>query len=240
MSPETYNWDVPALDDRKFDRLVSTDPGMSRFRIRSIVADTRPFRSNSWAAGDRVLDQGTEGACVGFGFAHELAARSYAPSSVGGVTNEVARLLYVRARQRDEYPGEDYDGTSVNGGALVVRDAGFARAFHWADTFDDIRRAVGYEGPVVMGTNWHESMWDTNSIGYFPAGVSGDVVGGHCWLIRGVSERRREFLCRNSWGVDWGVFGEFRMSFADVRRLFDEDGEACLLVGRDPIGSLAF
>jgi hypothetical protein len=60
----------------------------------------------------RILDQGTEGACTGFALAAVvnflLAAR--------GVRRAVSpRMLYELARRYDEWPGEDYEGSSARG-----------------------------------------------------------------------------------------------------------------------------
>ena len=105
-------------------------------------------------------------------------------------------------------------------------------------SLDDLVLAVGYKGPVVMGTNWYSSMWDTDDNGWFPEGVSGEVVGGHCWLVRGVNVTRKEFLCRNSWGVNWGLYGDFRLKFDEMSQLLAASGEGCVPMGRDKIGSL--
>jgi Papain family cysteine protease len=65
-----------------------------------------------------ILDQGSEGACTGFGLAAvvnylrwKLAvdAREKAPDKVS------ERMLYHLARFYDEWPGEDYDGSSCRG-----------------------------------------------------------------------------------------------------------------------------
>jgi len=61
-------------------------------------------------------DQGREGACVGF-------AWSRAASLVEGRLFD-GFSLYRRARQVDEWPGEAYDGTSVNAGGRVCKDEG--------------------------------------------------------------------------------------------------------------------
>ncbi|MDP9365437.1 MAG: hypothetical protein M3Q10_14640, partial [Chloroflexota bacterium] len=61
-------------------------------------------------------NQGREGACVGFGWAR-------AASLVEGRLFD-GFSLYNRARGVDEWPGEDYDGTSVQAGGRVSKDEG--------------------------------------------------------------------------------------------------------------------
>src|SRR5690349_16540088 len=57
------------------------------------------------------LDQGQEGACTGFGEEH---VRALSPRGRSDVNNESARRVYDEARRQDEWPGEDYEGSSVN------------------------------------------------------------------------------------------------------------------------------
>ena len=65
-----------------------------------------------------VLDQGEDGACTGFGlaalinyvrFAQSVEAGTDAPERVS------TRMLYHLARKYDEWPGEDYEGSSCRG-----------------------------------------------------------------------------------------------------------------------------
>ena len=60
----------------------------------------------------RILDQGTDGACTGFGLAaviHVLRAeqRRHAPVS--------ARMLFEMAKRHDQWPGQRYDWSSARG-----------------------------------------------------------------------------------------------------------------------------
>lgn len=66
-----------------------------------------------------VLDQGVEGACVGFGLAavinYLLYRNSLDTENPGEVKPVSARMLHTMARFYDEWPGEDYQGTSCRG-----------------------------------------------------------------------------------------------------------------------------
>lgn len=62
-----------------------------------------------------ILDQGTEGACTGFGLAtvaHYLLRRRQVRPDPAPVS---ARMLYEMARRYDEWPGENYSGSSARG-----------------------------------------------------------------------------------------------------------------------------
>ena len=65
-----------------------------------------------------ILDQGTEGACTGFGLAAVInyLLWSDARRQGRGVPPKVStRMLFHLARFYDEWPGEDYQGSSCRG-----------------------------------------------------------------------------------------------------------------------------
>ena len=159
---------------------------------------TESPRTCRWAC-DQVLDQGKEGACVGFAWTYELIAEPFPTTSLGDST---AKELYGLAKTLDDMEGEDYEGSSVLGGAKAVEGQGYLSGYRWAFNFDDLVRALSYRGPVVLGINWYESMYETHPDGYVK--IDGDVAGGHAILARGVDMERQALLLRNSWGAEWG------------------------------------
>lgn len=40
------------------------------------------------------------------------------------------------------------------------------------------------------------------------------LMGGHAILVLGYDDRRKSFLCRNSWGTSWGLRGDFYLPYA--------------------------
>ncbi len=60
-----------------------------------------------------VLDQGTEGACTGFALA---AVVNFLLRSLNSQRRVSPQMLYEMARRYDEWPGEDYEGSSARGG----------------------------------------------------------------------------------------------------------------------------
>ena len=81
-----------------------------------------------------ILDQGTEGACTGFGLAtvvhYLLRTRQVVPDR-----NEVSpRMLYDMARRYDEWPGEKYDGSSARGAMKGWHKHGVCSSLHWQYT----------------------------------------------------------------------------------------------------------
>lgn len=206
------------------------DEASRAFPIRELVG-TRAPRSYTWACGVN-LDQGNDGACVGFAWAAELAAR---PVVVPRVDNPTGFALYREAQVLDEWPGEDYSGTSVLAGAKAVAARGWMGEYRWAFGVDDLAVAVGWAGPAVIGINWHQDMFEPGGDGFVrPTGV---VAGGHAILVRGYSAKARRFLLHNSWGARWGGRGGAPAGCAwiahdDLGALLADQGDACVPVRR--------
>jgi hypothetical protein len=214
------------MPERVFDWKPRFDERSKLYPIRALVGDDQPVKYRLWAKGP-ILDQGYEGACVGFGWSAELAGN---PKPVRGVSNDTARSLYRRAQQIDEWEGENYEGTSVLAGAKATAETGFLTEYRWAFGLDDVLRALSWQGPVVLGVNWYSGMYDTDSKGFIHP--TGDLLGGHCLLARGVSTYYNRVFLQNSWGKEWGRNGGCYITFDDLGQLLSEYGEACVPVGR--------
>lgn len=98
--------------DPRLGRIPQWDERNKDYPVRMLLTAKAP-RSYTWRLPIH-LNQGQTSACVGFSFAHELAAR---PVSVEGVSESAARSIYSSAKDLDEWPGSDYEGSSVLGGA---------------------------------------------------------------------------------------------------------------------------
>lgn len=211
--------------DPRLDRVQQFDPRSRNFPIRALVGD-KPLRSRGWYL-PTILDQGREGACVGFAHSHELAA---IPRKVAGISNETARTIYREAQKIDEWAGESYEGTSVLAGAKVVHGQGHWESYRWGFSLEDALLAIAYEGPVVFGLNWYEGMFRPDAKGYLH--VSGDLAGGHAICAIGVHLSHNRVVLANSWGASWGLKGRAFLSFDDLGRLLQEGGDCCVPVNR--------
>lgn len=230
--------------DLRLDRLPQDDERNRRFAaVGTIVEADAPFVSKVWNLSD-YLDQGQEGACVGFGTTHELLAD---PIPVRGLDATFAReKVYWEAQKIDPwaggaYPGATpfYEGTSTLAGVKVAQTLGYITEYRWAFDVDDMRRVVGNYGPMIIGVNWYSGMFNPDATGTIH--VSGYIAGGHCLLVIGVDEARGAFVLHNSWGADWGENGRCFISFADMARLLAEDGDAVVPVVRsDPAAKQNF
>jgi hypothetical protein len=211
--------------ERRFDCLVEFDEQSRNWPIQALLTEPRQqiVRSFTWSC-ETWLDQLKEGACVGFGFAHEQAARP----KVHSVTPDDALRWYHRAQDLDGY--DFTDGTTVIAGAKALKEEGLILEYRWGFGLTDTLLALSHHGPVVFGLNWHEGMWDPDKDGRIHA--TGQIVGRHCILGRAVSLPRQAVLFHNSWGKDWGVKGCAWIGFSELSALLHADGEACIPVVR--------
>jgi hypothetical protein len=233
--------DGNTTDDDRLDRVRQFDPRSRNFPLEAVFeAKQYKPRSYSWDI-PKVLDQGAEGACVGFAWAHELLAR---PRKIEAIDNAFARWIYKVAQKYDAWPGETYSGTSVIAGAKVVskrppampEGRGLMKEYRWIfGDMDEVIKTLGYFGPVIFGLDWYEGMFDPDEKGFLH--VNGALAGGHAILGKGVSIAKRAVVFHNSWGPEWGGRGglkpgEAYISVDDLQRLLNQQGECCVPVGR--------
>lgn len=85
-----------------------------------------------------ILDQGQEGACTGFGLAAVVNylqwTRSYGEGGKGAFKSVSPYMLYDLARFYDEWPGQDYDGSSCRGAMKGWHKHGVCEQSLWAQT----------------------------------------------------------------------------------------------------------
>ena len=223
---------------RTLDWKPRFDERSKKFPIRGMLRKA-PKRVNTlWLTGP-ILDQGQEGACVGFGWTAKALADPFSVDlsklstrfKVPRTPVPFARKLYGQAKLVDEYPGEDYEGTSVLAGAKVLQSYGVVKAYSWAFSVDEVIDGILSTGPVVLGVNWYDGMYEA------PNGVltvSGELVGGHCLIAVGynIASKKADgeatVIVQNSWGRDWGTDGLAEIRVSELARLLKEDGEACL------------
>lgn len=210
-------------------RIAHFDDRSREYGIRPLLARRPvPRRRTVWALPDNFpLNQGEEGACVGFGWSAELASEPI----MYATTTEYAFKYYRWAQAEDRRMGNHFsEGASVLAGARVARGIGMVGTYRWAFGLDDVIDTLVQKGPVVLGVNWYEGMYSTDDDGGVE--ISGRLVGGHCITAIGYEPEHPKFgpcvRWVNSWGPDYGVNGIGFIRVEDLGRLLREDGEACI------------
>lgn len=225
-----------AYYDRVFDWRPHHDERSRGFGIRAAVPQPR-LHNRSWNVPRVPLDQGAEGACVGYAWTHEALATPVAVNlarlAIAPMRDpdQFARETYRAAQRIDPWPGEDYDGTSVLAGAKIMQQRGILKEYRWGFGVEDLVTGLLTTGPAVLGIPWFSGMY------YAPRGIltkSGTVVGGHAILAVGyrlageVFEEEPAIQLFNSWGPGWGVHGKAFIRQSSLAELLADGGETCI------------
>lgn len=138
-----------ALDARP-DRLDLRDraylPGVSSLPPEHPPHDDVQRLLPEYLKHDLVLNQGSEGACTGFGLAGVVNYLSWMRTRESVVVSP--RMLYHLARFYDEWPGEDYSGSSCRGALKGWHKHGVCARRLWPYTVDARGGALPYEPPL--------------------------------------------------------------------------------------------
>lgn len=102
----------------------------------------------------------------------------------------------------------------------VYREAAKRQAiqyFRVNQKLDEMKRCLAEGFPIVFGFTVYESFEGATvaktGVVKLP-GPKDTVVGGHCVAMVGYDEAKKVFICRNSWGTDWGQKGYFTLPYA--------------------------
>ncbi|RKZ70654.1 MAG: peptidase C1 [Gammaproteobacteria bacterium] len=192
--------------------------------------------------GTYILDQGQEGACTGFGLA---AVINLLNEKRNHKFNASTRMLYEMAKKHDEWPGEDYHGSSCRGAIRGWKNMGVCSENLWPykvnnpDELSIDRAGAAQENTVGAYyrlrpeiNDYHAALNEAGAI-Y----VSADVHAG--WLKPKANKKNEiatikpeqlkegghafaivgynkdGFIVQNSWGTSWGTGGFAIWSYED-------------------------
>ncbi|MGD2136954.1 MAG: C1 family peptidase [Gammaproteobacteria bacterium] len=183
-----------------------------------------------------ILDQKSEGACAGFALA---GAINLLYRFAGQNIKVSARMLYEMARRNDEWPGEDYDGSSLRGairgwanmgvcyeeewpfqarrrGSLTIRRAKQARRntigayYRLRPIVNHYHAALNEVKVIAVSARVHRG-WDSPKGGRIRHFKR--TEGGHAFILVGYNSEG--FWVQNSWNESWGEGGVALWSYED-------------------------
>lgn len=210
--------DGSTVDDPRLDRLPTYDERSRIYKVRTLLADRAAKRRTAHHPARPTLDQGTDGACVGFSIATAMNA---SPRRIRPELDYADALAAYREAQRiDEWPGEEpaYSGTSVLAGLKIAQTRGWIGSYWWCGAgsgtaIDDVVDSLQTIGSVIFGVPWYRSMFDTEPGGFLEVDPASGLSGYHA--IAGIafryapipgmgSTRREHVVMQNTWGTGWG------------------------------------
>nr|WP_298684551.1 C1 family peptidase [uncultured Dongia sp.] len=186
-----------------------------------------------------ILDQGKDGACTGFALAaaiNLLLATNTKLAATERARRVSAHMLYVMARQHDEWPGEIYEGSSLRGalrgffncGACLdklwktptlkelslqsaqdARNTTLGAYFRLRPHLPDYHAALSETGVIFASATVHRG-WDNPVKGKI---TTGQGVSLHAFAIVGYDQEG--FWIQNSWGKSWADKGIAHWPYED-------------------------
>ncbi len=175
-------------------------------------------------------DQGNSPMCVAYGTNRFLVSSPVRNKPFG------FEWLYYEAQKLDEWPGENYEGTSVRAAMKVLQREGLISGYEWAF---DARPVVDHllaVGPVVIGTAWDAELANPDKHSYISPGPNfAAATDGHCTVLVGADRIRKNpdgtfgaVRLFNSWGANWGDNGRAWVTFEDLDLMIRQGGEAAV------------
>ena len=190
----------------------------------------------------KMLNQGSEGSCTGHGLAAVINMLNAIPGENGFKSSR--RMLYEMAKKHDEWPGEDYEGSSCRGAirgwknmgvcseklwpytdnapgdltierAMAARDNTLGAYYRLRPEITDYHAAINQVGAVYVSARVHQGWIDL---------VAGDdglaVIDAGGAPIGGhafaiVGYTAKGFIVQNSWGANWASKGFAMWRYVD-------------------------
>jgi hypothetical protein len=199
------------------------------------------IKSVDWTRRVPHFDQGSLGSCTGNAAAGLVGTDFDGRTGLTSVTidghvlpvdEDLAVHVYELATQLDTidgtYPPDD-TGSSGLGAAKALKKLGLATAYRHAFSLDALKSAL-QSGPVMVGTVWLESMFETDPDGYVIVDRKSPVAGGHEYVISAYDADRLAVRLDNSWGNGWGIRGSAWITQANIQWLLAQQGDVTVPV----------
>lgn len=187
-------------------------------------------QSTLWKRHGDVFDQGSLGSCTGNAMAGALMTEPlYQPGRV--LTEDDAVRIYELGTTLDNVPGHyppDDTGSSGLAVAKAARQMGYISVYRHCFTVPSLIGALQH-GPVIVGCHWYDG-FNTPQGDAAELVISGEVVGGHEFLVRGIDIAAGMLLCDNSWSKSWGNNGSMCMTLGTWNVLRKQQGDCVVPV----------
>jgi C1A family cysteine protease len=200
-----------------------------------------PKRIDNRAMATPIRNQGAEGSCVGFSVAKTVEVAFKKQSA--GRPDLSERWAYEYAKRYDEWPGNNYEGSSVRGGLKGANKVGICTENFWPykpnkrgkprpnaaenaekhkvikytriTGINNIKAAIHRNGVVASAAMVHEGWFRLRHNGVIPLKPKFDMLGGHAFVLVGYGGVG--FWVANSWGTRWGKRGFGVLTYKDAR-----------------------
>jgi hypothetical protein len=191
----------------------------------------------------KIGDTGPEGTTVGFSVAYAIQAKSYSEGRRDLVVSP--RGIYTLAKRHDEYPGEDYEGTSLLGalragrtlGVYLEKDwpyslkapppasvkpafklQGFTQTKTVSQVLDALRSGQVVVASVSVTSDFDSPSKDGKVVLKLPL----TTIGLKTIAIVGYETKSAEFKFANDWGTGWGANGFGRIKDSDLTKIMQD------------------
>lgn len=188
-----------------------------------------------------IKNQLDEGCCVGFAVT-KTVEMAYWKNTLNQ-PNLSERWAYEHAKKYDEWPGTNYEGSSVRGGLKAAHKIGICEESYWpyrsrkkgrakrgsvnnAKNFRvkkyyrvkgllNLKAALFSKGVVVASATIHTGWLHPSRRGVIKFKPKFNNMGGHAFVIAGYN--KIGFWIVNSWGESWGKKGTAILKYEDAR-----------------------
>ena len=213
-------------------RLPDPDARDANYPMRAALTAAPEPQQKYWYFKKPTLNQLTEPKCVGFSW----RAWMQASPVIYKQPEPSAHVIYREAQSRDPWRAQPHEGSTVRAAAEYLSEVAHVSQYLWAFDAETVIKYLLTQGPVVLGTDWYESMFNVTRKGFAKVDVASGRAGGHAYLAIGASRKKKAVRIQNSWGDRWAQGGRAWISFDDLGTLLaGEDAEACTATQREVV-----
>lgn len=192
-----------------------------------------------------IMNQGQYHTSVGFAFAYTLSAEYKRKTGKSVIFS--AQSIFVEARKYDEWPGEQYKGTSVLGAVKGLTEVGAYLESDWpyerkgsplphkapvikiksytriqSDQLDQVINFLKEGKPVIVTLNATKDFAKVGQDGKIFFSEDLNFIGNHVLCFVGYNGVENEFKFANSWGKSWGNSGFGYIRQSDLQKIMTD------------------